>query len=126
MYECTYTMYVRMYVSEPAPIPVTLWHFSTRHRFCLSPPILPTYRTDSNKNKHHSVLTASGQITSYRKLVGLVLFIFNSATMQGHGNCETYNKTAEMQRVIILCQRSFVTCGHCCAVRTSGRFCCLR
>ena len=53
--------------------------------FCLSPLILPTYLSDSNKNKHHSVLTAAGQITSYRKLVSLVLFIFNSATMQGHG-----------------------------------------
>jgi len=58
---------------------------STTPLLYLSPRILPTYRTDSTKNKHRSVPTASGQITSYRKLVGLVLFIFNSATMQGHG-----------------------------------------
>jgi hypothetical protein len=55
--------------------------FYTTPLLYLSPRILPTHRTDSSKNKHHSVLTASGQITFYRKLVGLVLFIFNSATM---------------------------------------------
>jgi hypothetical protein len=59
---------------------------STTPLLYLSPHILPTYRTDSSSNnKHRSVPTASGQITSYRKPVGLVLFIFNSATMQGHG-----------------------------------------
>jgi hypothetical protein len=83
MYACTY---VCMYVSEPAPIPFPLSHFAPPLQFSLSPLIPPTYRSDSSNNKHRTVLTASGQIPSYRKLVGLVLFIFNSATMQGHGD----------------------------------------
>jgi len=109
MYTCTYAcMYASMYVcmrvcmcvcmyaSEPAPIPITFPHHSASLSVCLSPRTLPPYRSDSSKNKHRSVLTASARITSYRKLVGLVLFICNSATTQGLGTGKTYGTTAQM------------------------------
>jgi hypothetical protein len=132
MYVCIRVcMCVCMYASEPAPIPITFPHHSASLSVCLSPRTLPPDRSDSSKNKPRSVLTASARITSYRKLVGLVLFICNSATTQGHG--ELGKRTARQHKCTygsaqghyFICQRSFVTCGHYFAVRMRGRCSCL-